>query len=100
MRARTRIRRLPVSSAAASAAGAASGRPAQRPPAPPTPRTRGPAKMALYLVVHTPVDPDDETLHPPSRLRDLAEQHGDPGARPRWLRAWSPDLHDDRIFTL
>jgi hypothetical protein len=22
------------------------------------------------------------------------------GRSPRWLRTWSPDLHDDRIFTL
>jgi hypothetical protein len=56
--------------------------------------------MALYLVVHTPVDPDDVTLHPPSRLLELAQAHGKVGAQPRWLRAWSPDLHDDRIFTL
>ena len=56
--------------------------------------------MALYLVVHTPVDPDDESVHPPSRLLELAQNHGEVGARPRWLRAWSPDLHDDRIFTL
>ena len=56
--------------------------------------------MALYLVVHTPVDPDDVSVHPPSRLLELAQQHGETGASPRWLRAWSPDLHDDRIFTL
>jgi hypothetical protein len=56
--------------------------------------------LALYLVVHSPVDPDDPSVHPPSRLLDLAQTHGEAGARPRWLRAWSPDLHDDRIFTL
>jgi hypothetical protein len=56
--------------------------------------------MALYLVVHTPLDPDDPVVRPPSRLMDLARDHGERGALPRWLRAWSPDLHDDRIFTL
>lgn len=56
--------------------------------------------MALYLVVHTPLDPDDPTVHPPSRLLELAQEHGQDGASPRWLKAWSPDLHDDRIFTL
>lgn len=59
--------------------------------------------MALYLVVHTPVAEDDKALdapvRPPTRLRELAEAAlGGPG--PRWLKAWSPDLHDDRIFTL
>ena len=56
--------------------------------------------MALYLVVHTPVNPDDTTIHPPSRLLDMAKDLGAEDASPRWLRAWSPDLHDDRIFTL
>ena len=56
--------------------------------------------MALYLVVHTPVDPDDPTVHAPSRLLELAQEHGPGGTLPRWLKAWSPDLHDDRIFTL
>jgi hypothetical protein len=56
--------------------------------------------VAVYLVVHTPLDPDDTTVHPPSRLLDLAREHGEQGRSPRWLKAWSPDLHDDRIFTL
>ena len=56
--------------------------------------------MALYLVVHTPLDPDDPTVRPPSRLMELAQEHGSAGTLPRWLKAWSPDLHDDRIFTL
>lgn len=57
--------------------------------------------MTTYLVVHTP-KPDAESAapSPPTRLVDLAREHGRPGARPRWLRAWSPDLHDDRIFSL
>ena len=56
--------------------------------------------MAVYLVVHTPLDPDDTTVHPPSRLLELAQEHGEQGRSPRWLKAWSPDLHYDRIFTL
>lgn len=30
----------------------------------------------------------------------LAQSVGMEGARPRWIKTWSPDLHDDRIFTL
>lgn len=56
--------------------------------------------MALYLVVHSPVDPDDTSIFPPSRLLDMARDLGAEGATPRWLKAWSPDLNDDRIFTL
>ncbi len=48
--------------------------------------------MALYLVVHSPRDADDTGRGAMSATSDR------PG--PRWLRAWSPDLHDDRIFTL
>ncbi|HYJ12583.1 MAG TPA: hypothetical protein VEW66_03275 [Thermomicrobiales bacterium] len=55
--------------------------------------------MSHYLVIHTPKDPDAETPLPPSRLLDLARIHGPDGARPRWLRTWSPDLHDDRLFS-
>lgn len=56
--------------------------------------------LALYLVVHTPIDPDGQMVHPPSRLIDLAREHGAADSRPRWIRTWSPDLHDDRIFSL
>jgi hypothetical protein len=55
--------------------------------------------LAHYLVIHTPRDPDAERPQPPSRLLDLAKIHGQKGARPRWIRTWSPDLHDDRIFS-
>jgi hypothetical protein len=55
---------------------------------------------SIYLVVHLPLDPNDPTVHPPSRLLELAREHGPDGRLPRWLKAWSPDLHDDRIFTL
>ncbi len=56
--------------------------------------------MATYLVVHTPRQEDGDEVRPPSRLRDLAELHGGERAKPRWIRAWSPDLHDERIFSL
>ena len=56
--------------------------------------------MAHYLVVHTPSEGEIESVRPPSRLRDLAEASTSRGRSPRWLKTWSPDLHDDRIFTL
>jgi hypothetical protein len=56
--------------------------------------------VALYLVVHTPRDSDDEAVRPPTRLRELAETSQQTGRTPRWLKTWSPDLHDDRLFSL
>lgn len=56
--------------------------------------------MALYLVVHTPVETDDTSVRPPSSLLELARASVAEGASPRWLRTWSPDLHDDRVFSL
>ena len=56
--------------------------------------------MALYLVVHTPNERGIEPVRPPTRLRALAEASVSNGRSPRWLKTWSPDLHDDRIFTL
>jgi hypothetical protein len=56
--------------------------------------------MSLYLVIHSPNEQEDEKVRKPSAMLDLAKQHGGDNASPRWLRAWSPDLHDDRIFTL
>lgn len=55
--------------------------------------------MAHYLVIHTPVDDDTGRAQLPSRLVDLARIHGPNGAKPRWLKSWSPDLHDNRLFT-
>lgn len=56
--------------------------------------------MALYLVVHTPRENEDAGVQAPTRLADLARDSSGEGASPRWLRAWSPDLHDDRVFSL
>lgn len=56
--------------------------------------------MALYFVVHSPRPADDGRVRPPSRMRELAEASLREGDSPRWLKTWSPDLHDDRIFTL
>lgn len=56
--------------------------------------------MALYLVVHSPKTAADGRVRPPSRMRELAESSLREGGSPRWLKTWSPDLHDDRIFTL
>jgi len=57
--------------------------------------------MATYLVIHTPkADQEAGDAAPPTRLAELAREHGQDGARPRWLRTWSPDLHHDRIFSL
>ncbi|HEU0115811.1 MAG TPA: hypothetical protein VFQ80_14090 [Thermomicrobiales bacterium] len=56
--------------------------------------------MARYLVIHEPKADDDESVRAPTRLLALARASQRSGASPRWLRAWSPDLHDDRIFSL
>lgn len=57
--------------------------------------------MPLYLVVHTPKeDVDDDTVFPPTKLNDLARDHAGEDARTRWIKTLSPDLHDERHFTL
>lgn len=58
--------------------------------------------MALYLVVHQPEEQaaSAESVRPPSRLPELARASIEEGGTPRWLRTWSPDLHDERIFSL
>lgn len=59
--------------------------------------------MPLYLVVHSPRVESEEgggDVRPPTRLRELAQAAMDASRSARWLKAWSPDLHDDRIFTL
>ncbi len=56
--------------------------------------------MARYLVVHNPPESDSTGIDPPARMEDLAREAGANDASPRWLTAWTPDLHDDRVFTL
>jgi hypothetical protein len=56
--------------------------------------------VAKYLVIHSPGDHEELAIRKPSDMVGLAEAVGGESAAPRWLRAWSPDLHDDRIFTL
>jgi hypothetical protein len=57
--------------------------------------------MPLYLVVHTPrAEEDPEMVYPPTKMLDMARDHGDANARTRWLKTFSPDLHDERHFTL
>lgn len=60
--------------------------------------------MATYLVVHTPKTAaelaEDTSVRPPTRLRELAETHGTESSHPRWITTWSPDLHDERLFSL
>lgn len=57
--------------------------------------------MPLYLVVHTPkTDVDDETVFPPTKLDELANDHASVDARTRWIKSFSPDLHDERHFSL
>jgi hypothetical protein len=56
--------------------------------------------LSHYLVVHTPNERELESVRPPTRLRELAEASMSGGRSPRWVKTWSPDLHDDRIFTL
>lgn len=56
--------------------------------------------MALYLVVHTPIVAPEEGVRPPTKLREMADASRRADGAPRWLKTWSPDLHDDRQFTL
>lgn len=56
--------------------------------------------MALYLVVHAPEEAVEKAVRAPSRLPELARASTEEGTSPRWLKTWSPDLHDDRIFSL
>lgn len=56
--------------------------------------------MALYLVIHSPREEEGEEALPPTRMLDMARDLGRPGASPRWITTYSPDLHDDRIFSM
>lgn len=58
------------------------------------------ARLATYLVIHSPRETEGDQPLPPTRLAELAAVHGQQGITPRWLKTWSPDLHDERIFSL
>lgn len=56
--------------------------------------------MARYLVIHTPKPEDERVVRQPTRLLDLARASSVEGVRPRWIKTWTPDLNDDRLFSL
>jgi len=56
--------------------------------------------MPLYLVIHVPKPTSGEAPRAPTRLLDLARASLDAAGSPKWLKTWSPDLHDDRIISL
>jgi hypothetical protein len=56
--------------------------------------------MALYLVIHTPKPEEERVVRRPTRLVELARASVVEGVRPRWIKTWTPDLNDDRIFSL
>jgi hypothetical protein len=59
--------------------------------------------MAKYLVVHTPKESakaEEGEVRPPTRLEEMARDLGSESSNPKWVTAWSPDLHDDRLFSL
>lgn len=57
--------------------------------------------MARYLVIHSPrADGGEQPVRSPSRLADLARASRAGGGGARWISTWSPDLADDRIFSL
>ena len=55
--------------------------------------------MSRYLVIHTPVA-ELESAAKPTDLVGLARHSIEGRLGARWLRTWSPDLHDERQFTL
>jgi hypothetical protein len=56
--------------------------------------------MAKFLIIHSPAGGEESAVRQPSKLAELARAHGTEEASPRWLSTWSPDLEDDRIFSL
>ncbi len=56
--------------------------------------------MALYLVIHSPEEHDHAASAPPTRLVELARQAGAAEAPARWISTLTPDLQDERIFSL
>ena len=58
--------------------------------------------MALYLVEHIPYadEVDQDIAAQPTNLAGLAEHALATTRGARWLTTFSPDLHDDRQFSL
>ena len=57
--------------------------------------------MPLYLVVHTPKsDVAEDAVFPPTNLEALARDHAGTDARTRWVKTLSPDIHDERHFSI
>jgi len=56
--------------------------------------------LAIYLVIHAPIEGEEDIARKPSDLVGLARSATESRANPRWIKTWSPDLHDDRLFTL
>lgn len=56
--------------------------------------------MTRYMVVHTPNDDSEEHTNPPTRLHELAEACGKEDSVPRWVSTITPDLNDDRMFSM
>ncbi len=55
--------------------------------------------MALYLVEHIPHE-EDEAVRQPTDLIGLARHAVGSNHGARWLSTFTPDLHDDRHFSL
>ena len=55
--------------------------------------------MARYLVIHTPTA-ELESAARPTDLIGLATRSLNETMGASWVRTWSPDLHDNRQFTL
>ena len=56
--------------------------------------------MALYLVVHSPRHEERPSVQEPTRLVAMARDALAPASQPKWISTYSPDLHDDRIFSM
>jgi hypothetical protein len=56
--------------------------------------------LALFLVVHTPNEDDHAVTAPPTRLVELARATDVIESSARWISTLTPDLQDERIFTL
>ena len=56
--------------------------------------------MAHYLVIHSPEEHNHAASAPPTQLVELARQAGAAEAPVRWISTLTPDLEDERIFSL